>query len=82
MRATVYARISSDREGAGLGVRAQEQDCRELADSLGWSIVSTHTDNDISAYSGKPRPGYRAMLEEIRSGAVDVVLAWHTDRLH
>lgn len=82
MRASIYARISSDREGAGLGVQSQEHDCRELAASLGWTIVSVHTDNDVSAYSGKPRPGYRAMLEEITRGEIDAVLAWHTDRLH
>lgn len=82
MRATVYARISSDREGAGLGVATQEADCRQLADSLGWDVVSVHRDNDVSAYSGKPRPGYRAMLAEIAAGEVDAVLAWHSDRLH
>jgi len=82
MRATIYARISKDREGAGLGVQTQESDCRALAASLGWTVVSVHTDNDLSAYSGKPRPAYRAMLREIEAGEVDVVLAWHTDRLH
>jgi len=82
MRATVYARISSDRTGAGLGVQAQEADCRALAATLGATVVSIHTDNDISAYSGKPRPGYRALLADVRSGAVDAVLVWHTDRLH
>lgn len=82
MRATIYARISKDREGAGLGVQTQESDCRELAASLGWTVVSVHTDNDLSAYSGKPRPAYRAMLREIEAGDVDAVLAWHTDRLH
>lgn len=82
MRATIYARISSDREGAGLGVQSQEHDCRELAASLGWIVVSVHKDNDVSAYSGKPRPGYRAMLGQISAGQVDAVLAWHTDRLH
>lgn len=39
-------------------------------------------DNDLSAYSGKPRPRYRAMLDAIRAGRIDAVLAWHTDRLH
>jgi len=82
MRAAIYARISSDREGAGLGVQAQEQDCREQADNLGWTVVAVYTDNDISAYSGKPRPGYRSMLAAIEQGQVDAVLAWHTDRLH
>lgn len=82
MRATIYCRISSDREGAGLGVGTQQADCRALADNLGWPVVSVHTDNDMSAYSGKPRPGYRALLQQIRTGEVDAVLAWHTDRLH
>jgi DNA invertase Pin-like site-specific DNA recombinase len=78
----VYCRISRDRVGAGLGVERQEADCRELADRLGWTVAVVHTDNDISAYSGKPRPGYRALLADIEAGRVDAVLAWHTDRLH
>lgn len=81
-RAAVYCRISRDREGAGLGVATQEHDCRELAESLGWPVVAVYTDNDISAYSGKRRPGYQAILAEIRAGNVDAVVAWHTDRLH
>ena len=56
MRATIYTRISRDREGASLGVRAQEQDCKELAASLGFTIVSTHSDNDISAQGYPSEP--------------------------
>ena len=81
-RAAIYCRISQDREGAGLGVERQRQDCEALANRLGWTIVAQHTDNDVSAYSGKPRPGYVAMLDSIRRGEVDAVLAWHEDRLH
>jgi site-specific DNA recombinase len=80
--AAIYTRISRDRVGAGLGVDRQEKDCRELAARLGWSIVAVHRDNDLSAYSGKPRPGYRTLLDDIRAGRVTAVLAWHTDRLH
>lgn len=36
----------------------------------------------MSAYSGRRRPGYRALLADIAAGSVDAVLAWHTDRLH
>ena len=39
-------------------------------------------DNDISAFTGKVRPQYKALLESMRSGAVQGVVAWHTDRLH
>lgn len=82
MQAVVYARISSDREGAGLGVERQEQDCRELADRLGWSVVGVFTDNDVTAFSGKRRPGYEALCDALRSGPAQAVIAWHTDRLH
>lgn len=80
--AVIYTRISSDREGAGLGVARQEEDCRELALRLGLTIIAVLTDNDISAYSGKPRPGYKKLLAMIKAGEVQVILAWHTDRLH
>jgi site-specific DNA recombinase len=63
-------------------VATQEADCRELAHRLGWKIVSVHTDNDLSAYSGRPRPGYAALLGEICAGDIGGVIAWHTDRLH
>lgn len=68
--------------GAGLGVERQESDCRDLAERLGWTIVAVHSDNDMSAYSGKPRPGYLALLDGITAGTVDAVIAWHSDRLH
>jgi site-specific DNA recombinase len=81
-RAGIYARISRDRVGAGLGVARQTGDCRELADRLGLTVVTQYSDNDLSAYSGKPRPGYKRLLADIGAGRVDVVLCWHTDRLH
>lgn len=81
-RAVIYCRISRDREGAGLGVQRQEQDCRELADQLGWTVVAVHTDNDLSAYSGKPRPGYKTLLSDLESGTANAVIVWHGDRLH
>ena len=81
-RAIIYCRISRDREGAGLGVERQREDCEALAAQLGVDIVAVYTDNDLSAYSGKPRPGYQKLLEDLRGGRADTVLAWHTDRLH
>jgi site-specific DNA recombinase len=80
--AAVYVRISRDKAGAGLGVERQEADCRQLAARLGWTVVEVFADNDLSAYSGRPRPRYRAMLDAIRAGRIGAVLAWHTDRLH
>src|SRR4051812_26088343 len=81
-RAAVYCRISDDRTGRALGVERQRIDCEQLATARGLTVVARFTDNDMSAYSGKPRPGYLAMLNAIDAGALDVVLAWHPDRLH
>jgi site-specific DNA recombinase len=80
--AAVYCRISDDREGAGLGVERQEADCRERAKQLGWTVVDVYPDNDLSAFTGVDRPHYQRLLQDLRSGVVDAVLAWHTDRLH
>ena len=87
-RAVIYARISRDsKQGSGLGVGKQAADCRELAARLGLEVIEpVRQDNDLTAFKGasrsKPRPGYQNLLEDIRSGRADVVLAWHTDRLH
>jgi site-specific DNA recombinase len=80
--AFIYCRISQDRTGAELGVARQEEDCRKLAAERGLTVARVFVDNDISAYSGKKRPGYSAMLAALRRGEASVVLFWHTDRLH
>lgn len=78
--AAVYARISSD-DGSALGVARQIEDCHKLATSLGWVVAEDYIDNDVSAYSGKRRPGYDRMLDDIRDGLRDAVLVYHPDRL-
>lgn len=80
-RAAIYARISRDQQGQGLGVERQEQLCRELAKSLGLDVGEVYTDNDISAYSGRHRPAYERMLTDIQAGRIDAVLCYHSDRL-
>jgi site-specific DNA recombinase len=81
-RAAVYCRISQDAEATGLGVERQRKACRRLATQRGYEIVETYTDNDLSAYDGrKPRPGFEAMLDAAKGGRLDVILAYHPDRL-
>lgn len=82
VRAIIYCRISRDRGGDALGVARQESECRDLCERSGWLVTDVLTDNDISAYSGKKRPAYTTLLERVDAGAVDVVVAWNTDRLH
>jgi len=81
VRPVGYVRISMDREGAGLGVARQTADLNDLADRLGIPRPEIVSDNDVSAYSGKPRPGYAEVLAGIESGRWNVLLVWHVDRL-
>lgn len=81
-RAGLYMRISRDQTGEALGVARQEEDCRTLAQTLGWEVVEVYVDNDISATSGKPRPRYRQMLTDLDAGTIDAIVAWHPDRLY
>ncbi|MGH3830956.1 MAG: recombinase family protein [Pseudonocardiaceae bacterium] len=78
----MYARISEDREGAGLGVERQLGDQCALYTQLGLRLAGVYIDNDLSAFTGKPRPDYLAMLTDLDAGRARVVTAWHTDRLH
>ena len=79
--AAVYARISLDQEGEGLGVKRQVEDCEALAASLGWTVAEVYTDNDASAFSGKKRPAYGRMMADIAEGHRDGVVIYHLDRL-
>ncbi|MGI8763022.1 MAG: recombinase family protein, partial [Ilumatobacteraceae bacterium] len=81
MRAAVYCRISRDPQGTELGVRRQQNDATALCEREGWEIADTFVDDDRSAYSGKLRPGLIALRDLVKSGDVDVVVAWHPDRL-
>ncbi len=78
----VYVRISDDPELKRLGVRRQEDDCRNLAKRLGISALQVYEDNDLSAFKESNRPSYERMLADIEAGLVTRVITWHHDRLY
>lgn len=80
--AAIYCRISSDPQGERAGVERQRKDCEALADKLGATVVRVYTDNDISAYTGKRRPDFEAMLNDAANGDFGLVIVWATDRLY
>lgn len=80
-RAVIYCRISSDPGGDELGVTRQTKTSRELCDREGFDVLDVFVDDDRSAYSGKPRPEFERLRERIETGDVDVLVAWHPDRL-
>jgi DNA invertase Pin-like site-specific DNA recombinase len=78
-RAAIYCRISGPNDQA---TARQAEDCRGLVAERGWDVVGTFTDEGRSAFTGAPRPAYDSLLEAVAAGLVDVVVAWHLDRLH
>lgn len=80
-RSVIYCRISRDPHGNELGVQRQEKECRQLAERDDLDVVDVFVDDDRSAYSGKPRPAFEAMKGRLQGGGVDVLIAWHPDRL-
>jgi len=85
--AAIYLRISKDDkkdddEDGQQAVARQLTACTALAERLGWTVVATYTDNDISAYSGKTRPDFEALLTAMKNGEFDGLLCWHVDRLY
>ncbi len=60
----------------------QEADCRAFCERREWEVAGIYSDNDLSAYSGKPRPAYKRLLADVEAGQVGAVVAWHNDRLH
>jgi len=82
MRAALYLRQSLDRDGEGLAVARQRQDCLRLAERRDWTVVDEFVDNDVSASTGKARPAYTRMLGAIEAHQVDAVVVWAADRLH
>ena len=80
MRAAIYLRQSIDRDGEGLAVARQREDCLAVCRERGWEPAE-YLDNDRSASRGF-RPDYRRMLADIESGVIGAVVTWDLDRLH
>jgi site-specific DNA recombinase len=84
IRAGLYLRISRDRSRLRLAVRRQEEDCRQVAERLGWSVAGVYIDNGLSAsqFARKPRDDYKRLLNDIKVGRLDAVVVWMEDRSH
>lgn len=77
----IYLRQSQDRLGTGLAVDRQREDCERLCRERGWHVVDILVDNDVSATSTAKRPAYEAVLALAAARRIDVIVAWHVDRI-
>ncbi len=80
-RAAIYARVSLDQTGEGNSVSQQEEASRDLIERRGWELAGVYVDNSITGTGKKHRPRFYEMLEAVRRGEVDAVVARHMDRL-
>ena len=79
-RAAIYARISLDKQEEA-GVKRQIHLATKQAEADEAEIVATYVDNNISAFSGDPRPEYNKLINAIKNREIDVVYVYALDRL-
>lgn len=77
-RAFLYARQSIDlREG----IDRQLERTRKLAEQRGYTVVREYVDNDTSATKARSKAKWPRMLQALRDGEAEVVIAVDMDRL-
>jgi site-specific DNA recombinase len=84
VRAGIYARLSILKTGEGAteaAMERQEEDCRALCRSRGWTAVRVYPDEGFSAYQGRRRPAFEEALADLQAGRIDVLVCWKLDRL-
>ena len=64
-------------DSTSLDVQAQE--CADYAEAQGYKVLATY--REIASGADRRRPMFRAMLDAARSGDVDVLIVWRSDRI-
>ena len=79
--AAIYVRVSTKSQASAdkVSLAQQEADCRAYCESKGYEVVAVFS--DIGSGATKRRPQFQRLLNEVREGAVDVVVGWAVDRL-
>jgi DNA invertase Pin-like site-specific DNA recombinase len=83
-RAALYVRVSTNiRAPWNQAVfeqnpEVQELPLRQLVEQRSWSVVRVYSDRMSGA--SDHRPGLRALMQDARRGAFDVVVVWRFDR--
>ena len=80
--AGIYIRVSTEdqaREGFSLG--EQEEKLRQLCDYKGYEIYKVYCDAGISAKDMEHRPKFQEMLQDMRDGKINYIVAYKLDRV-
>lgn len=75
----IYARVSSD-QNEGRSVQDQVAECRAWCKARGLEVAEVYIDNDIGAsrWSGKDRPAWAKLKEDLRQG--EMLVVWEASR--
>lgn len=80
-RVVIYTRVSRDDSGEGKSNERQEAEARRLCEYKRWDVVEIVSDVSISAAGKAKRPGWDRVLDMVRNGEVDHVVAYAMDRM-
>lgn len=79
MKAGIYGRQSID---AAEGIARQVDRCRSLIAARGWESGPEYLDNDVSASKARGEgTEWARMLDDARTGVIDIIVAVNLDRL-
>lgn len=80
--AGIYIRVSTEdqaREGFSLG--EQEEKLKQLCKYKDYKIYKVYKDAGISAKNMSGRPAFQQMLEDMRTGKINYIVAYKLDRV-
>lgn len=80
--AGIYIRVSTEdqaREGFSLG--EQEEKLRQLCEFKECQIFKVYQDAGISAKDMEHRPGFQQMMDDMRNGKINYIVAYKLDRV-
>ena len=79
--AGIYIRVSTfDQAREGFSLREQEERLKEFCNFKRYNIYKVYQDAGISAKNDK-RPAYQEMIEDVKKGNINVIVALKLDRL-
>ena len=79
--AGIYIRVSTfDQAREGFSLREQEERLKEFCKFKRYNIYKVYQDAGISAKNDK-RPAYQEMMEDVKKGNINVIVALKLDRL-
>lgn len=91
IRAVIYRRTSTERQGERVSPEAQLADCEAHARAHHYLIVAVYTDIERFRSQGRlvepsgtrvDRPDFQRLLADGHAGKFDIILAWKEDRLY